>query len=75
MSQIRKITYRAGLLDPVNLTTIEKIDNALDEFGAVLNEANYVQALEGLLEQAHIVELLLSSRSAICSIHSNCLLE
>lgn len=75
MSQIRKITYRAGLLDPVNLTTVEKIDNALDEFGAVLNEANYVQALEGLLEQAHIVELLLSSMSPAYSIHSNCLLE
>ena len=66
MSHIRKITYRAGLFDPVNLTTIETIDNALDEFGAVLNEANYAQALEVLLEQTHIVELLLSSRSSVC---------
>ena len=75
MSQIRKITYRAGLLNPKNLTTVEKIANALDEFGTVLNEANYVQALEALLEQTHIVELLLSSKSPVCSDHSNCLLE
>jgi len=72
MSQIRKITYRAGLLDPVNLTTVENIDNALNEFGAVLNEANYVQVLQELLERAHIVELLLSSRSSVRTIHSNC---
>ena len=71
MSQIRKITYRAGLLDPVNLTTVENIDNALNEFGAVLNEANHVQVLQELLERAHIVELLLSSRSPVRSI-SNC---
>jgi len=68
MSQMRRISYRTGLFDPINLTSIEKIDNALNEFGVVLTEGNHVQALEGLLEQAYIVELLLSSRTLACRI-------
>lgn len=60
MSYQRKITYRSGLFDPVNLNSIEKIADALSQFEAVLNEDNYVQALDDLLDKAQIVELILS---------------
>jgi hypothetical protein len=65
---MRRISYRTGIFDPINLTTFEKIDIALNEFGAVLSEGNHAQVLEGLLEQPHIVELVLSSRSLACFI-------
>ncbi|KDR68695.1 hypothetical protein GALMADRAFT_146049 [Galerina marginata CBS 339.88] len=65
MSQIRKVTYRAGLFDAKNLITTENIYNALDEFAAAINQSNHVQALDDVLEQSHIVELVLSGNDDI----------
>lgn len=60
MSYQRKITYRTGLFDPVNLNSVDKIADSLCQFEAVLNEENYIQALDDLLDKAQIVELVLS---------------
>ena len=45
MSYQRKITYRAGLFDPENLDSLENIADTLHHFESVINEHNYVQAL------------------------------
>ncbi|PPQ78819.1 hypothetical protein CVT25_010688 [Psilocybe cyanescens] len=63
MSTFHKFTYRAGLFDPANLITAQKIDEALYEFIAVVNETNYSQVLEDLLDKSHIVELIISGIS------------
>jgi len=60
MSYQRKITYRTGLFDPANLNSTDKILDSLRQFEAVLNEDNYVQALDDLLDNTHTVELILS---------------
>jgi hypothetical protein len=60
MSYQRKITYRAGLFDRDNLNSIENIANSLSLFQAAINEYNYVQALNDLLDSTGIVELILS---------------
>ncbi|KAF8972584.1 hypothetical protein BDZ97DRAFT_1752471 [Flammula alnicola] len=63
MNQTRKVTYRTGLFDPTNLTTLGKINDALNEFASVLSRANHVQALEDVFDNSHIVELILSGLS------------
>ncbi|KAF8816728.1 hypothetical protein BYT27DRAFT_7237858 [Phlegmacium glaucopus] len=65
MSYKRKITYRTGLFDLANLNSIDKIVDSLSQFEAVLNEDNYVQALDDLLDNTQIVELILSGMSDI----------
>lgn len=65
MSCQRKIAYRTGLFDPVNLNSIEKITDSLSQFEATLNEGNYVRALDDLLDNTHIVELILSGMNDI----------
>lgn len=60
MSYQRRITYRSGLFDPVNLNSLDKIADSLRQFEAVLNEDNYAQALDDLLDNTHTVELILS---------------
>ena len=60
MSSQRKISYRAGLFDRDNLNSMENIANSLSEFEAVINECNYVQALNDLWDNTDIVELILS---------------
>lgn len=69
MSCPRKITYRTGLFDPVNLNSIDKITDSLSQLEATLNEGNYVRALDDLLDNTHIVELILSGMpsSHMCS--------
>jgi len=69
MTQPRKISYRAGLLEPINLTSHEKISGALIEFSAVFTQSNYQQLLGGLLDQIHIIELILSGRPAFSKLH------
>lgn len=65
MSTFHKFTYRAGLFDPANLITAQKIDEALYEFIAVVNETNYSQVLEDLLDKSHIVELIISGKFSL----------
>jgi mannitol/fructose-specific phosphotransferase system IIA component (Ntr-type) len=60
MSYQRRITYRAGLFDPPSLNSLDKIADSLSQFEAVLNENNYVQALDDLLDNTRTVELVLS---------------
>ena len=60
MSYQRKITYRAGLFDRDNLNSLDNIANSLSQFEAVINEHNYVQALNDFWDGPHIVELILS---------------
>lgn len=65
MNRPRKVTYRAGLFEPINLTTHDKLDAALDEFAGVINQANYVDALSGLFDKNHVLELVLSGITCI----------
>jgi len=60
MDRSRKVTYRAGLLDPRNLTTQQSIEGALAEFGVVLNRENYGAVLAELFRKQHIAALVLS---------------
>ena len=60
MSYQRKITYRAGLFDRDNLNSLDNIANSLSQFESVINEHNYVQALNDFWDSTHIVELILS---------------
>ena len=60
MSYQRKITYPAGLFHRDNLDSLENIANALNHFESVINEQNYVQALNDFWDNTHIVELILS---------------
>ena len=64
MSYQRKITYRAGLFDHDNLNSLDNIANALSQFESVINEHNYVQALNDsdFWDDSHIgvIELILS---------------
>lgn len=60
MSYQRKITYRAGLFDRDSLNSMDKIASSLTQFEAVINEYNYVQALNDLWDSTHVVELILS---------------
>ena len=60
MSYQRKITYRAGLFDRDNLNSLDNIANSLSQFEAVINEHNYVQALNDFWDGTHIIELILS---------------
>ncbi len=61
MDRFHKVTYPVGLLQPKSLTTVTKIQNALNEFAAVLSRENHVILLQDLLGKAHIIELVLSS--------------
>lgn len=69
MSSQRRITYRAGLFNPPNLNSLDKIADSLSQFEAVLNEDNYVQALEDLLDNTPglTVELILSGISSLAN--------
>jgi hypothetical protein len=67
MSYQRRITYRTGLFDPVNLNSFDKIDDSLSQFEAILNEDNYAQALDDLLDDIHTVELILSGLSSLAN--------
>ena len=60
MNPSRKVTYRTGLFDPKNLTTHAQIDEALNEFGAVINSNNCAGVLQDILDKSHITELVLS---------------
>ena len=60
MSYQRKITYRAGLFDRDNLNSMDNIANSLSHFKPIINENNYVQALNDVWDNPHIVELILS---------------
>ena len=60
MSHQRKITYPAGLFDRDNLNSLDNISNSLWQFESVINEHNYVQALDDFWDSKHIVELILS---------------
>ncbi|KAF9523644.1 hypothetical protein CPB83DRAFT_681179 [Crepidotus variabilis] len=57
----RKVQYRTGLFNPENLSDIQKIDDALNEFGGAINRENYVSSLKELLDRNHIIELVISS--------------
>ena len=63
MNQSRKVSYRRGLFDPATLTTQQSIRESLTEFSGVVNESNVIYALDGLLDQSKIVELILSGTS------------
>ncbi|KAF8885252.1 hypothetical protein CPB84DRAFT_1788531 [Gymnopilus junonius] len=56
----RKVSYRAGLFDSKNLLTLDSISDALFEFSGVISSSNCIQALEELMEESNIVELILS---------------
>jgi hypothetical protein len=60
MTSPRKITYRAGLFDHDNLNSLDNIADALSQFESIINEQNYVQALNDFWDNPHIVELILS---------------
>ena len=60
MSYQRKITYRAGLFDRDNLSSLDNIANSLSQFESVINEKNYAQALDDFWNNTHVVELILS---------------
>ena len=60
MSYQRKIRYLIGLFDPVNLNSLDKIADSLSQFEAAIKEDSYVQALNDLLDNTQIVELILS---------------
>lgn len=63
MPPARKVTYRSGLFDAQNLSSIEGIENALLQFSTVLTEANHNQVLQDLLNKDRIIELVLSGVS------------
>jgi len=60
MDRSRRVIYRAGLLSPRNLSTQQNIEDALVEFGAVLNRENYGVVLAELFDKQHIAALVLS---------------
>ena len=66
MTYQRKITYRAGLFDRENLDSLDKIADSICHFESVINEHNYVQALNDFWDKTHIIELILSGIFLLC---------
>ena len=56
----RKITYPAGLFEHDSLNSLNNIANSLSQFESIINERNYVQALNDFWDSTRVVELIIS---------------
>ncbi|KAF8193621.1 hypothetical protein K438DRAFT_1761756 [Mycena galopus ATCC 62051] len=61
----RKVSYRSDLFDISALTSIDAVENAVDEFRAIVNETNGEPMLDNVIahEPPAVVRLVLSSLS------------
>ncbi|KAF7340238.1 UvrD-like helicase ATP-binding domain-containing protein [Mycena venus] len=61
----RKPSYRSDLFDASALTSIDAVENAVNEFSAIVNESNLERVLDGVIvnEPPTVVRLVLSSLS------------